>query len=96
MLKLIAVVRTVVLVFIVGSGIRATPWSLTLPPNSATLYDKCRLSLSELQLTAWLAIGWIALETVVGWWLATRPPRLHEKDLPKSAGEPPFAPPAHR
>jgi hypothetical protein len=96
MLKMIAVVRTVVLLLILGSGVRATPWSLTLPPNSAILYDKCRVSLSELQVTAWLAIGWIALETVVGWWLATRKPKLHETGVPKPGGEPPFAPPPHR
>ncbi len=95
MLKVMAVLRTLFLIFIVIYAFTSTPWSLTLPANTAALYDKCRVSVYELQRAAWFAIAWIAFETVVGWFMATRQPKLHERDLPRPGGEPPFAPPPH-
>lgn len=96
MLKVMAVLRTVFLIFIVGYTVmRATPFQIGLPVASAAAYDTARHSLSAMTKAAWFAIAWIAFETLVGWWLATRSPKLHERGLPRPGGEPPFAPPPH-
>ncbi len=93
MLKVMAVLRSVFLVFIIGSSVRAMPWFTTVPRTFDEQYSRCSASVSLLIRAVWLAIAWVAFETIVGWWMATRPPKLHEKGLPRSAGEPPFAPP---
>ncbi len=95
MLKVMAVLRTLFLVFIVGTSARAMPWFSSVPRTFDEQYSRCSNSVSLLSRAVWIAVAWIALETLVGWWLATRPTRLHEKDLPKPGGEPPFAPPPH-
>lgn len=94
MLKLLAVLRTLFLVFAVAYTVRAMTWTFDLPADSAQAYDLCRAGLSGLRKAAWIAIAWIALDTALGWWLATRAsrPKL-PGDVPKG-GEPPFAPPA--
>lgn len=97
MTKVLAVLRTLFLLFIVGyTVLRAMPWQVGLPVASSAAYDTCRQSLSATTRAVWMAIGWIAFETAVGWLLATRQPKLHERDLPRPGGEPPFAPPSHR
>ena len=97
MTKVMAVLRTFFLLFIVGyTVLRAMPWQIGLPILTSAAYDKCRLSLSATTNAVWMAIAWIAFEALVGWWMATRTPKLHEKALPRSGGEPPFAPPPHR
>ncbi len=97
MLKVMAVLRTLYLIFILGYTVLfATPFQFGLPTGSAAAYDTCRVHLGAMTKACWLAIAWIGFETLVGWWMATRAPKLHEKDLPKPGGEPPFAPPAHR
>lgn len=94
MLKVLAVLRTLFLVFLVGYTLRALPWAVGLPVGSAQAYDVCRQSLGLLRWAAFLAIGWIAFETLVGWWLATRRPKL-PRDAKVGPGAPPFAPPPH-
>ena len=96
MLKVLAILRTLFLIFIVGFTVRAMPWFSTVPRTFDEQYSRCSAAVSLLSRAAWFAIAWIAFEAAVGWWLATRPPKLHEKDLPKPGGEPPFAPPPHR
>ena len=93
MLKALAILRTLALVFFVGYTARAMPWFFGLPNGSAQAYDTCRNALALMTRAAWFAVAWIAFETLVGWLLATRKakPRL---DVPKG-GEPPFAPPTH-
>jgi hypothetical protein len=94
MLKVMAVLRTLYLLFIVGfTSFYAMPWFTTVPRTFDEQYSRCSASVSLLIRSAWFAIAWIAFETVVGWWMATRPPKLHEKGLPRGGGEPPFAPP---
>ena len=93
MLKALAVVRTIFLIFITGYTLRAMPWSFGLPSGSAEAYDVCRHSMGMLRNAALFAISWIGFETLIGWWLATRGPKL-PRDVPKARGEPPFAPPA--
>ncbi len=96
MLKAIAVIRTLFLVFILGYTIRAMPWTMGLPSDSAQAYNLCRASLSLVSRAAWLAVAWIALETLVGWWIATRRKPV-EPGIPKpGSSEPPVAPPPHR
>lgn len=92
MLKALAVLRTVYLVFIVGYTVRAMPWFMEVARTFDEQYARCSSALSVLLRAAWFAIAWIAFETAIGWWLATRRPKLHA-DLPRSHGEPPFAPP---
>ncbi len=71
MLKALAVLRTLFLVFIVVFTLRGMPiWGLTRTFDEQ--YARCSSSLGSLTVAAWLAIAWIALETAVGWWLATR------------------------
>ena len=93
MIKALAVVRTLVLIFLVGYTARAMPWFFGLPTGSAQAYDTCRNSLSLMTRAAWIAVAWVALETAIGWLMASRRPKL-KTDAPKG-GEPPFAPPPH-
>jgi hypothetical protein len=95
MLKTLAVVRTLFLVFIVGFTVRAMPWWTNVARTFDEQYARCSDALSLLIRAAWIAIAWIAFETALGWWLASRRPKLPAA-LPKGAGEPPFAPPPHR
>ncbi len=94
MLKALAALRTIFLVFILGYTIRAMPWWTSVARTFDEQYARCSDALGLLIRAAWLAIAWIALETAVGWWLATRRPKLLGEDIPKG-GEPPFAPPPH-
>jgi hypothetical protein len=96
MLKALAVVRTIFLIFIVGFTIRAMPWSTQVARTFDEQYARCSDALALLVRAAWIAIAWIAFETAVGWWMATRPPK-HGPATPKlGGGEPPLAPPPHR
>lgn len=94
MLKALAVVRTVVLIFLVGYTVRAMPWFMSPARTFDESYARCADALSLVLRAAWIAVGWIAIETVIGWVLATRKPRrLVDAETPKTGGEPPFAPP---
>jgi hypothetical protein len=85
MLKVLAVVRSVFLIFIVVYTLRGMPiWGLTKTFDEQ--YARCSASLGFVTTAAWIAIAWIAFETAVGWWMATRQSR-------KSAA-PPSAKPA--
>jgi len=74
MLKLLAVLRTIFLVFIIGYTLRAMPFIAGVARTFDEQYAVCSSSVHLLVRAAWLAIGWIAFETVVGWILATRKP----------------------
>lgn len=96
MLKTLAVLRTVFLVFIVGYAVRAMPWWTSVAHTFDEQYARCSETVGLLMRAAWFAIAWIAFETLLGWWTATRRKPL-EPDLPKPrTSEPPFAPPPHR
>lgn len=92
--KALAVVRTLFLVFVVGYTARAMPWWTNVARTFDEQYARCSDALSLMIRAAWLAIAWIALETALGWWMATRRPKLHD-EVPKGRGEPPLAPPPH-
>ena len=72
MYKALAVLRTVYLLFIVGYTVRATPIFTSVSKTFDEQYALCSSSLSLLLRAAWLAIAWIAFETALGWFLATR------------------------
>jgi hypothetical protein len=98
MLKALAVVRTVFLIFIVGYTVRAMPWSPNVARTFDEQYARCSDALGLVIRACWLAIAWITLETILGWWMATRrrnespPPELEREGAAKGR-EPPFAPP---
>jgi hypothetical protein len=72
MLKAIAIVRTLFLVFIAGYAFRAMPWYTTVPRTLDEQYARCSGAVDMLVRATWFAVGWILFETAVGWWLATR------------------------
>jgi hypothetical protein len=71
------------------------PWWTSVAHTFDEQYARCSETVGLLMRAAWFAVGWIALETLVGWWLATRDRRKPlEPDVPKPrTSEPPFAPP---
>lgn len=76
MLKVMAVLRTLFLLGVTGYMFWALPLGIFFSGN-ATRDAACFKvpDLEKIASGAWLAIGWIALETVVGWvrvWLAGR------------------------
>lgn len=99
MLKSLAVLRTAFLVFIVGYTVwaMAGPWG-DVARTLDEQYARCATSLVQIRNAAWLAIAWVLLETVIGWFMATRrrpaAKPSSRPDLPP--GEPPFAPPPRR
>lgn len=72
MLKALAIVRTVFLVFIIGFTVRAMPYFVSPARTFDESYARCADSLGLVMRAAWIAVGWIALETAIGWILATR------------------------
>jgi hypothetical protein len=94
MIKALAIVRTVFLIFIVGYTVRAMPVFVNQARTFDESYARCADSLSLMNKAAWFAIAWIAFETVVGWLMASRRPKVAEKA--PQGGEPPFAPPPQR
>jgi hypothetical protein len=75
MLKVLAVLRTAYLVFVIGYTVRGMPFLTSVARTFDEQYALCSSSLHVLVRAAWLAIAWIAFETVVGWIVATRPRR---------------------
>ena len=68
MLKLMAVLRTAFLVFMVGYLLWALPLALMSSPEGKAGDISVKLNLVErVASVAWLALGWIALETALSW-----------------------------
>lgn len=93
MLKFLAALRTIFLVFIIGYTVRAMPWWTNVARTFDEQYARCSDALALMIRAGWFAIAWIALETVLGWWMATRSPKVLPH--PAKGGEPPLAPPPH-
>jgi hypothetical protein len=74
MLKAMAVIRTLFLIFIIGYTVRATPLTTAFSRTFDEQYARCSTSLGLLVKAAWLAVAWITLETIVGWIMAVRKP----------------------
>lgn len=92
MVKTLAVLRTIFLAFIVIYTLRAMQFWADFPRTLDEQYTLCAQTRSLLIRSVWIAIAWIALETVVGWLMATRRPKSAPA-VPTSSGEPPLAPP---
>jgi hypothetical protein len=91
MLKLLAVIRTLFLVFVIGFTVRAMPFWSNVAKTFDEQYARCAEGFGLVIRAVWIAIGWIAFETALGWWMATRAPKLPVNAPPP--GAPPFAPP---
>jgi hypothetical protein len=90
MLKLMAVLRTLFLIFIGIYSVRTLPWGWSMTFDEE--FARCTATRALALRAAWISIGWIAFETAVGWWMATRRPKL-PLSVKEGSGEPPFAPP---
>jgi hypothetical protein len=79
MLKVTALVRTLFLVFIVGYLVWALPLGLLVTSAAKQGDISVKLDLvTRVATVAWVAVGWIALETALSWgraWLAARAQR---------------------
>jgi hypothetical protein len=88
----------VFLIFLVGYTVRAMPFWGDVAKTFDEQYARCAEGLGLASRAAWIAIGWIAFETIVGWWMALRSPAARKPPSPPVAaktppGEPPLAPP---
>ena len=90
MLKVFAVLRTIYLVFIVGYTVRAMPFFTSVAGTFDEQYARCSAALGLVVRAAWLAVAWIALETVVGWIAVGR--RRREAAATAAAQAPPPPP----
>jgi hypothetical protein len=76
MLKLTAILRTLVLAGLAGYLIWAMPLGILFSGTSTREAASFKVEVIEsVARAAWLAIGWVALETIGGWvrvWSAAR------------------------
>ncbi len=72
MLKVMAVLRSAYLVFIVVYTVRAMPWYASMAKTHDESFARCSADLELMVRAAWFAVAWIALEAAVGWWMALR------------------------
>ena len=81
MLKTLAVVRSLFLIFITIYTLRGMPiWGLTKTFDEQ--YARCSASLGSITAAAWIAIAWIAFEVAMGWWMAARQARKNAAAAP--------------
>jgi hypothetical protein len=73
--KILAGLRTAFLAFILYYTVKNTPILFGLPADINEPYKICRDSYEMVKSATWIAIGWIAFETALGWFLATRAPK---------------------
>jgi hypothetical protein len=80
MYKVMAVMRTVFLIFIVGFTLLTAPVEVWGSATLAVSID----SLRRLNRAAWIAIAWVAFETVLAWIIIRfrRPPRVPNVPTP--------------
>ena len=87
-----AVIRTLYFLSVVAYALWAMPWSNpTVARTFDEQYARCAASNSLLQRAVWLAVAWIALETLIGWfnvWSAARAARAAQAALPVGPTEP--------
>jgi hypothetical protein len=85
--KIVVVLRSLVLLVILVLALVSTPFEVFGRGDSMVAVKGIR----RLVQATWLAIGWIALETAVGWFLALRkprPPKATAKEPPPGPGSP--------
>ena len=97
MLKTLAVLRTIFLVFIIGYTVRAMPFFANVVADVRRAVRPLRATaLSLLLRAAWIAIAWIAFETARRLVARDAPPEARAPRPQAPGGEPPFAPPGQR
>jgi hypothetical protein len=82
MLKTLAVIRTLFLIFIVGYTARAMPWFSSVPRTLDEQYSRIAGAADMVTRAAWMAVGWIAFETLLGWVMAARSGRKASAPTP--------------
>jgi hypothetical protein len=81
-----ATLRTIYLLIIVAYALWAMPWvALSVPRTFDEQYARCAGAIIPLQRAVWMAIAWIALETLVGWMTVARAGRTARKALASPA-----------
>jgi hypothetical protein len=90
MLKAMAILRSVVLVVLVGYLLKRLPLGALMSTAAGEVGFNVSLDMvKEVAGVAWLAIGWIALETAAAWaraWAAGRSARKAAATTPPAAG----------
>lgn len=96
MLKALAVLRTIFLLGLVVYVVAwAMPWSTYVSDPIEVQYRHCSANLGRMSGAVWVAVAWIAFETIVGWMMSAWSGRKKAaaRVPPAAGGEPPFAPP---
>ncbi|MBI5479020.1 MAG: hypothetical protein HY906_09200 [Deltaproteobacteria bacterium] len=83
MKKVIAVLRSLILLVILYLAVVKTPFEVFGSGDSMIKVEGVR----KLVQATWLAIGWIAIETAIAWFQALRKPK--PAGAPKAGKEPP-------
>jgi len=83
MKKVIAVLRSVILLVVLYLAVVKTPFEVFGRGDSMIKVEGLR----GLVQATWLAIGWIAVETAIAWFQALRKPKAPK--APKAGKEPP-------
>jgi len=85
MLKLMAYLRTLALAGIAAYTVWAMPWGFaTVSRTFDEQYAICAASLAAVLRGTWVAVGWIAFDTLVSWLLV---PKRKAHPLPAPASE---------
>ncbi len=87
--KVMVVLRTLFLIFIVGFTVRALPLFSTVPRTLDEQYSRCAGTVDLLQRAVWYAVAWIAFETLVGWVTLARGRRTAAAPPPPGASAAP-------
>jgi hypothetical protein len=69
-LKVMAILRTLFLLFLVGISVRAMPVFWKVAQTRDEDYARLATSLDFLKGAVWYAIAWILFDTIVGWLIA--------------------------
>jgi hypothetical protein len=92
MLKVMAFLRTLVLAALVAYTVWAMPWGFAVTSRTFDeQYALCAASLAAVLRGAWMAIGWIAIDTLVSWLLVPKkkPPVPAPAPVPSPTPPPP-------
>lgn len=83
-----AVLRSIVLIGIVGYAIWVTPWMPAAAGKPlAEQYDRLAFGMTQTRNALWLAVAWIALEAAVGWLVVWKNAHADRSELKKALKE---------
>jgi len=93
MVKVMALLRTLVLISLVAWMTWALPWGLIFfasaveAQKAVTMIDPAKVvaDINKVAAVGWGAIGWIALETLFGWTKSWFIGRKQQKELERTA-----------